>query len=181
MQREASFLPARLRGPLLDRITGRERHRRNRKRGQAEEPIAAQLAELAGEGYRVLRHVQAGRNRIDQLIVGPTGVYVVRVNTWQGRFSIRRDGWFQHTRGDAGELVWDVAQQVMAVKALLRSKGLLGQVHGLVAVTRSSMPEPVIHMGRVTFVDGPSVLRYVTSRRPSLSEEITQAAAGIPA
>ena len=85
-------------------------------------------------------------------MVGPTGVFVVRANTWPGKFSIRRDGWFLHSRGDAGELVWDVAQEVMAVRGRLHSKGLVGRVQGLVAVTRSSMAEPVIHMGRVTFV-----------------------------
>jgi Nuclease-related domain len=160
----------------------------NRDRPQAgrpdrgEEPITSRLAELEGNGYMILRHVQAGRNRIDQVIVGPTGIFVIRVNTWSGRFSIRRDGWFLHTRGDAGELVWDVAQEVMAVKAQLQANGLVGRVQGLVAVTRSSMEEPVIHMGRVTFVDSHRLIDYVTSRRPSLSaDEVSEAAAGLPA
>jgi hypothetical protein len=109
-------------------------------------------------------------------------VFVLRVNTWAGRFSIRRDGWFLHSKADAGELVWEVAQEVMAVKARLHANGLLGQVHGLVAVTRSSMVEPVIQMGRVTFVEERRIIDYILSRRPALSaEEISRALAGIPA
>jgi nuclease-like protein len=174
MQREALSTPIRF-------AFGRSRSRAGR-RVRSEEPFAARLAQLEGDGYRVLRHVETGRNRIDHVVVGPTGVFVVRANTWPGKFSIRRDGWFLHSRGDAGELVWDVAQEVMAVRARLHSKGLVGRVQGLVAVTRSSMAEPVIHMGRVTFVKSDLLIDYLKSRRPSLSaEEIHEAAAGIPA
>jgi Nuclease-related domain len=146
------------------------------------EPIASRLAELESLGYRILRHVETGRDRIDQVIVGPTGVFVVRVNTWSGKFFLRRDGWFSHTRGDAGELVWDVAREVMAVKAHLRAKGIVTQVHGVVAVARSRMGEPVIHMGRVTFVHGAMVIDYLKTRRASLTaEQVNRATAGIPA
>jgi Nuclease-related domain len=168
--------------PLLDRVAANRERPRGGRRGQAEEPIASRLAQLEGQGYRILLHVETGRNRVDQVIVGPAGVFVVRVNTWPGRFSIRRDGWFLHTKGDAGELVWDVAQEVHAVRARLHANGLVGRVHGLVVVTRSSMAEPVIHMGRVTFVKGDRLIDYLGSRRPSLSvDEIREAASGIPA
>lgn len=168
--------------PVVDRLTTNLQRPQTRRRARVEEPVASRLAELEENGYRILRHVETGRNRIDQVIVGPTGVFVVRVNTWPGRFSIRRDGWFLHTRGDAGELVWDVAQEVMAVRARLQATGLVGQVQGLVAVTRSSMAEPIIHMGRVTFVESGRIIDYLTSRRPSLSaDEVSEAAAGIPA
>jgi hypothetical protein len=51
-----------------------------------------------------------------------------------------------------------------------------------VAVTRSTMAEPIIHMGRVTFVESRRLVDYLTSRRPSLSDdEVNRAAAGIPA
>src|SRR5438552_2729093 len=107
--------------PVVDRLAvNRERPRAGRTH-RVEEPITSRLAELEGNGYTILRHVHAGRSRIDQVIVGPTGIFVIRVNTWSGRFSMRRDGWFLHSRGDAGELVWDVAQEVMAVKARLQA------------------------------------------------------------
>jgi hypothetical protein len=167
--------------PLVDRLAvSRDRPHAGRP-DRVQEPITSRLAELEGDGYMVLRHVHTGRSRIDQVIVGPTGVFVIRVNTWSGRFSMRRDGWFLHTSGDAGELVWDVAQEVMAVKARLQATGLVGRVQGLVAVTRSRMEEPVVHMGRVTFVDSRRLIDYVTSRRPSLSaDEVSEAAAGLP-
>jgi hypothetical protein len=177
MQKETFTLPVRL---SLLRWGRRDARRGNRV--PSEESITSRLAELEESGYRILRQVDTGRNHIDQVIVGPTGIFVVRVNTWPGRFSLRRDGWFQHTRGDAGELVWDVAQEVMAMRARLNSQGLAGRVQGLVAVTRSTMAEPVIHMGRVTFVQSDLLINYLTSRRPSLSDdEINQVAAGIPA
>jgi hypothetical protein len=168
--------------PVVERLTINRERSQTGSRARVEEPVASRLAELEGNGYMLLQHVETGRNRIDQVIVGPAGVFVVRVNTWPGRFSIRRDGWFLHTRGDAGELVWEVAQEVHAVRARLQANGLVGQVQGLVAVTRSSMAEPVIHMGRVTFVQSDRIVDYLTSRRPSLSpDEISEAAAGIPA
>jgi hypothetical protein len=173
MQTEAPSLPFRFpRRPASKRGS----------RGSHVEPVAARLAELESVGYHILRHVETGRDRIDQVIVGPTGVFVVRVNTWSGKFFLRRDGWFSHTRGDAGELVWDVAREVMAVKAHLRAKGIVTQVHGVVAVTKSKMCEPVIHMGRVTFVHGAMVIDYLKTRRASLTaEQVNRAAAGIPA
>jgi nuclease-like protein len=173
MQTEAPSLPFRL---------SRKRWFNPRSRGSNVEPVASRLAELESVGYRILRHVETGRDRIDQVIIGPTGVFVLRVNTWSGKFFLRRDGWFSHTRGDAGELVWDVAREVMAVKAHLRAKGIVTQVHGVVAVSKSKMAEPVIQMGRVTFVHGAMVIDYLKTRRASLTaEQVNRAAAGIPA
>jgi Nuclease-related domain len=152
------------------------------RRPANEHSFTSRLAGLEGNGYRILRHVEAGRDRIDQLIVGPTGVFVVHVNTWSGKFFLRRDGWFSHTRGDAGELVWEVAREAMAVKAHLRSIGIVTQVQGVVAVARSKMAEPIIQMGRVTFVEGPRVVDYLRSRRTQLTaDQVNRAASGIPA
>jgi hypothetical protein len=167
--------------PIAERAAGRTRPR-SRTRPSDREPVPSRLAALEGDGFHVLNQIDAGNHRLEQVVVGPTGVFVVHVNTWPGRFFMRRDGWFSHTRGDAGELVWDVTREVMAVKARLRAKRLGTPVQGLVAVTASKMEEPVIHMGRVTFVDAERVVDYVTSRRRSLSpEQVSKAAAGIPA
>src|SRR5438093_7298257 len=50
--------------PVVDRLAvNRERPRAGR-RDRAGEPITSRLAELEENGYMILRHVEAGRNRI---------------------------------------------------------------------------------------------------------------------
>ena len=69
-----------------------------------------------------------------------------------------------------------------AIAARLRSMGIVTQVQGVVAVTKSRIGEPVIHMGRVTFVHGSMVVDYLRSRRSMLTtDQVDRAAAGIPA
>jgi hypothetical protein len=118
---------------------------------------------------------------MDHLVVGPTGVFLVRVNRWRGRFSVRGDGWFRHSRKDAGELVWQMTRQAMAAKAQL-GKGSAPQVEAIVVVSRSRMQDPVIQMGWVTFVAAPRLVRYVRSRRSALStDQVDRLTADVPA
>lgn len=136
-----------------------------------EPALSRQLAELVGEGYRVFRNGDIGPDPMDQIVVGPTGVFLIRLNRWGGRFSVRPDGWFRHSRKDAGALVWEVTRETMAVKARLAGNGTAPEVQGIVAVSRSKMQDPVIQMAWVTFVAAPDVVRYLSSRRSALSAE----------
>lgn len=151
-----------------------------RKRSQPS--LARELTQLEAEGYRIIPQGGSGHDGVDHLVVGPTGVFLVRVNRWRGRFSVRRDGWFRHSRKDAGELVWQVTRQAMAMKARLGKNGSAPQVEGIVAVARSRMQSPVIQMGWVTFVAAPRLVRYVRSRRSALStEQVDRLTADVPA
>jgi hypothetical protein len=141
-----------------------------------------EIAELEAGGYRAFMLGEPGEVLADQVLVGPGGVFLVRVNRWPGRFSFRRDGWFRHSRKDAGELVGQVSRDAAALKARLGENGTAPSVEGIVAVARSKMKAPVIHMGRVTFVAAPSLGSYLRSRRPALSaEQVEQVAAGMAA
>ena len=145
-------------------------------------PLAEELAQLEAEGYRVLPHGEMGPDPTDHIVVGPTGIFLIRVNRWPGRFSFRRDGWFHHTRKDAGELVSQVTREATAVKARLGEPGAAPRVEGIVAVARSRMPHSVIQMGWVTFVAAPRLVLYLRSRRSALStEQVDRVAADIPA
>ena len=151
-----------------------------RKRGQP--AVVGELAQLEAEGYRIIPQGALGHDPMDHLLVGPTGVFLVRVNRWRGRFSVRRDGWFRHSRKDAGELVWQMTRRATAVKAQLGKNGSAPQVEGIVVVSRSRMQNPVIQMGWVTFVAAPRLVRYVRSRRSALStEQVDQLTADVPA
>ena len=145
-------------------------------------PLADELAQLQAEGYRVLPRGEIGGDLTDHIVVGPTGIFLIRVNRWRGRFSFRRDGWFRHTKKDAGELVSQVAREATTVKARLGEPATAPPVEGIVAVARSRMPHPVIQMGWVTFVAAPCLISYLRSRRSALStEQVDRVAADIPA
>lgn len=145
-------------------------------------PFVRELAQLEAAGYRVLPQGEADQDPMDHIVVGPTGVFLIRVNRWRGRFSFRRDGWFRHSRKDAGELVGQVTRQATAVKARLGQNGSAPQVEGIVAVARSRMRYPVIQMGWVTFVSAPRLVGYLRSRRSALStEQVDRLTADIPA
>lgn len=144
--------------------------------------LARELKGLEADGYRVYSQVGNGGDPVDHIVVGPAGVFLIRVNRWRGRFSVRRDGWFRHSRKDAGDLVWQMTREAMAIKSRLGKDGEPPQVEGIVAVTRSRMQHPIIQMGWVTFVAAPQVARYLRSRRPALStEQVDRMAASIPA
>ena len=151
-----------------------------RKRGGL--PVGFGLAQLEVEGYRSMPLGEVGQEPIDHLVVGPAGVFLVRANQWRGRFSFRRDGWFRHSRRDAGALVAGVAREATAAKGRLSGELPAPRVEGIVVVARSKMPAPVIQMGSVTYVSASDLPRYLRSRRPKLSDQqVEKVAAGVPA
>ena len=145
-------------------------HRTMRRR--AGDPLRETLRALEAEGYRVLSNTRARTDSIDHIVIGPGGVFTVERNEWGGRFSLREDGWFRHSRReDAGIVVWTANQHVMAVKAKLRAMGIEVPVHGLVALTAGRVSEGAIEMGRVLFVPATHTARYIRSRHRSMSSE----------
>ena len=135
------------------------------------DPVREAARPLEAEGYRVLSNTRPGPGRIDLIIVGPTGVFVVTTNDWRGRFYMKHDGWFRHSRRDAGEIVWRANRHVVAVKARLRASGIKAPIHGVVAITRGRLREGAIDMGMVMFVRASDLAPYIRACHRSLTRE----------
>lgn len=149
-------------------------------RRRREPAVVRELADLERDGYRILPHREGSSDALDRIVVGPTGVFLIRVNQWPGRFYFERDGWFHHSRNDPGELVSQVTREAGHVRFRLGGNGSAPEVEGVVVVSRSSLPHPVIQMGWVTFVAAPELGSYLRSRRRGLStEQVDRVAADI--
>jgi hypothetical protein len=168
--------------PVVERTTLRKLPRRRENHGSAAEgdQLFEALKSLEAEGYRVLSKARSREESIDHIVVGPPGVFTIERNDWTGRFSLRRDGWFQHSKHDAGIAVWHANRHVMAVKGRLRSIGVRVPVHGLVAVTAGRVSEGAIDMGQVLFLPAADVASYVRSRHRVLDDrQVAQVARAI--
>jgi hypothetical protein len=168
--------------PVVDRTKLRRlpRHRESNGSRAEGDPLLEALKSLEAEGYRVLSKTGSREGSIDHIVVGPPGVFTIERNDWTGRFSLRRDGWFQHSKHDAGIAVWHANQHVTAIKGRLRSIGLRVPVHGLVAVTAGRVSEGAIDMGQVLFLPAADVASYVRSRHRALNHrQVAQVARAI--
>jgi hypothetical protein len=157
--------------PVMDGVRGRTAPRTQVREGSVESDLASELAALEGTGHIVLSEVTAGREVIPLVVIGETGVFSLRQISWPGQFSLRRDGWFQHSKGDAGEVVWEASREAMALKALLHKAKVPVAVHGVVVATRSSVDGRMIDLGKVAFVEGARLGSFVRSSRRRLSPE----------
>ena len=151
-------------------VVERTKLRKLPRRRMDGDALAQELRSLEADGYRVLSNTRSRDDSIDHIVVGPTGVFTVERNDWTGRFHLRRDGWFQHSKHDAGIVVWHANQHVMAVKGRLHSMGLRVPVHGVVAVTAGRVDEGAIDMGRVLFLRASEVPAYIRSRHRALDD-----------
>jgi hypothetical protein len=142
--------------------------------------LAQEIGALERDGYIVFTEVKAGREVIPFVLIGATGAFAVREISWPGQFSMRRDGWFQHTKGDAGEVVWHSSRETMALATLFRRARVKVPVHGVVVATRSMVKGHggAIDLGKVSFVESVRLAGYVEERRHKLSPERVSAAVG---
>jgi nuclease-like protein len=162
-------------GPVVDGVRGRTLPRRQAA-VQSTGDLGRELAALESNGYIVLSEVEAGRERVPFALVGSTGVFALRTIEWSGHFSLRRDGWFQHSKGDAGEVVWHASREAMAIKAALRKANVQVPVHGVVVATRSTIRGGTIDLGKVIFVEGHRLGGFIASRRHKVPAEDVVAA-----
>jgi len=144
---------------------------RRTPRPSRQDTVREVLMSLEEDGYQVLSNTKAGQDRIDHIVVGPTGVFVVMTNDWRGRFYLKRDGWFEHSRMDPGQVVWRANQHIVAVKRRLRDVGIKVPVRGVVALTRGKLREGAIDMGTVMFLHAPDTARYIRAGHRSLAPE----------
>jgi Nuclease-related domain len=167
--------------PVVDGVRVRSQPGRTRARAiEAPGDLAQELAALEADGYIVLTEVQAAREIIPFVVIGPTGAFAIRQISWAGQFSMRRDGWFQHSKGDAGELVWHASRESMALSSLFRKSHVAVPVHGIVVATRSTVRghDRSIDLGKVSFVESIRLAGFVEGRRQKISPQKVSAAIG---
>jgi hypothetical protein len=157
--------------PVVDGVRGRSIPRRHARLPEPKGDLASELAALEGIGYVVLSEVTAGREVIPFVAVGPTGAFSLREISWPGQFSLRKDGWFQHSKGDAGEVVWQASREAMALKATLRKAKAPLPIHGVVVATRSSVPRGALDLGKVAFVETHRLGTFIRTVRQALTPE----------
>ena len=138
---------------------------------------------LEAGGYRVWHDIRVGRQRLDHMIVGPSGAFVIRSVSTPGRLALgHKDGVLRLAGRDAGELVWQVTRQTMAVRGVLADAGLRVPVRGVVAMTRARFPEGPVDMGKTIFLPVGLVPGYVAHHAAVLDDaQIEQAARAVPA
>lgn len=159
--------------PLLYHLAGPRRFR-----GGADWAVDV-LSRLERRGYGVWHDVVVGDQVISHVIAGPAGVFAVTRSGWSGRLRPERDGWLDHARRDAGELLWEATRNAVAVKSRLRQAGLRKvPVHAVVALTRARITQASIDLGQAVFVRMAGVPSYVLAQTPSLTREQVSRAIG---
>lgn len=104
----------RIRAERADRVAG------NWARGaEGEVSLATVMAPLAADGYYCLadRRFQGSEGNLDQLLVGPAGVFVVDAKSWTGEVAVQ-DGLRQNGRR-RGQQIEGLRAQALRVAAIL--------------------------------------------------------------
>jgi len=118
------------------------------------------LDPLTDEGWRVLhrRRMPATRERIDQLVVGPGGIFTVATITAPGQLAIRGHDVYLNGRRRTGVIELARRQASAAVSAL-REAGYADNAVALLCVHRATLPVFGSALDGVSIVDGQGLIR----------------------
>lgn len=132
------------------------------------------LAPLIEYGYVVLddRVVSSAHARVDQLVIGPTGVYVVDRKEWLGQISAGSDQVYVDGRQRTGATD-DVLRAVAAVDAVLAHefKPLGVAAHPVIAFDGASNTRFEARLGKIDLAGGRSVAKLLRSGEAALGPE----------
>ncbi len=147
----------------------------------ADPALRRALERFEEEGYRVSSGVECGGEIADHVVIGPTGVFAIRVQRSEGRLEIgKKDGILRLGGRDAGDLIWRTTQLAFGLRHRLAAAHVRVPVHGLVVLTDAQLVDGPVDMGKAMFVDVDSLRGYVRSRRSELAgPQIDRAARAI--
>lgn len=122
------------------------------KGAKGEERVAEVLARLP-DAYHVFNDFVAGREHIDHVVVGPTGVFAVETKFWRGQVTLEEghillDGQLP-SRSPLGQSVREAA----AVKAALAAKGWDGDVTPILAFAGDNFHAHIGEVGRALIIN----------------------------
>jgi Nuclease-related domain len=165
----ATLLSVPLLGALAFRRAGAEPERTIHR---GDPWVRRSLERLDRDGYHTWSAVDSGQEVIDHVVVGPTGIFVIRAHSGSGRLELsHKDGVLRLGGRDAGDLVWKTTRQAVDLRARLVESGLRVHVHGVVALTHASLPQGSVDMGKATFVDASQLAHYIRTKRTRLGKE----------
>jgi hypothetical protein len=118
------------------------------------------LDPLTGEGWRVLhrRRIPASSEHIDQLVVGPGGIFTVASITAPGQLAIRGHDVYLNGRRRTS-LVELARRQASAAVAALREAGYADNAVAVLCVHRATLPVFGSALDGVAIVDGQGLVR----------------------
>ena len=140
--------------------------------GYVGERIVGQaLAPLEQDGYRILGPRRwGGRGDIDQIVVGPTGVFAIEVKAWRGRIKWRGDRLIVAGVDRTGTVQKSVAHAMEVKKRIPRQLG----VEWVEAVTVFAKRYPSVgcrHKKRYWTVPAEDLPGFIRSRDGRLTHE----------
>jgi hypothetical protein len=118
------------------------------------------LDPLTDEGWRVLhrRRMPSSQEHIDQLVVGPGGIFTVASITAPGQLAIRGHDVYLNGRRRTG-LVELARRQANAAVAALREAGYADNANAVLCVHRATLPVFGSALDGVAIVDGQGLVR----------------------
>ena len=132
------------------------------------------LAPLIEHGYVVLddRVVSSAHARVDQLVIGPTGVFVVDRKEWLGQISASSEQVYVDGRQRTGAAD-DVLRAIAAVDAVLAHefKPLGVAAHPVIAFDGASNSRFEARLGKIDLCGGRSVAKLLRSGEAALGPE----------
>lgn len=142
--------------------------------------VAEVLRPLAEHGYVFLERVELVRGKAENVLVGPSGVYVIDVRRWKGRVSVGRG-----RRIVCGGLPREGAKRrifgkVTLVRRQLAAWGIDRSVMPVIVVTSASTPHGPLDLKDIAVVHAEDLARWVRGRQYRLAPiEIEQIQHGL--
>jgi hypothetical protein len=128
------------------------------------------LDRLEADGYRVWAGVECGADVADRVVIGPTGVFAIRVEEGAGRLEIgRKDGILRLGGRDAGDLIWRTTQLAFGLRHRLAASHVRVPVHALIVLPEAQLAEGPVDMGNAMFLDADSLGGYIRGCRSELA------------
>lgn len=137
---------------------------------RGEERVASVLADLP-EGYHVFHDFEAGHERVDHVVAGPTGVFAIETKNWNGRVQIE-DG---HILVNGALPTRDPAAQAQreADRVSVRLKGLGFEVTVFPVVCFASdtfEPGASANVGAVRVINAGAIAEWLKALPESISQ-----------
>ena len=136
-----------------------------------ETAVARVLKPLEQEGYSVLGPRRLGHHGdIDQVVVGPTGLFAIEIKAWNGRIEWRGDELFVNGRARTRK-VRKVSGHAMELRRRVPEGLELGWVEAVTVFAKAFPSVGCRHKKSYWTVPSEDLVGFIRSRRARLTEE----------
>ena len=146
--------------------------------GTAEERVGRLLASLESDGFAVLHNVNTGIGRIDHVVVGPSGVFILETKPWRGNIYQAARGRLLCNGEDRSSAIDQAIGDTALIKQQLEPYGIR-YVDAIVAITDARVRHPMTFR-RVRVTSTEDAVSLIRNAPPRLSrEEVVRASSAI--